>query len=349
MSGKDKGWKARPTAGRHWLRILLWLPVPLLLFWTLRGVPLEETGRILARLTPGHLAILVAVNLAFAAALTLRWVSVLHSLGEPVTMRSLPALTAARLAGFAVSYLTPGPQFGGEPVQLAMARRHTGLSYTRGTASLVIEKGFDLAGNLAFIGFGTLALRSLPLAAGGSGTRWTLLSALGILLGILPLLYLGLVFAGLRPLSTLTARAANKPKAKPWIIRMASFIRDAETEVGLYGKKPVRAAAQLVISFLTIHGLGILELWLTMKFLGSPIGFSNTVLLLAGSKLALYAPLPGGLGALEAVQRTLLVLLGYEPSLALALSVWVRIRDILFALAGLAVAASASRRPPQQT
>lgn len=343
MSGKDKGWKARPTAGRHWLRILLWLPVPLLLFWTLRGVPLGDTGRILARLTPGHLAILVAVNLAFAAALTLRWVSVLHGLGEPVTMRSLPALTAARLAGFAVSYLTPGPQFGGEPVQLAMARSRTGLSYARGTASLLIEKGFDLAGNLAFIGFGALTLRSLPLAAGGSGRGWTLLSAVGVLLGIVPLVYLVLVFAGLRPLSALAARAVRNPHAKPRIVRLAGFIQEAETDVGRYGQKPVRAAAQLVISFLAIQGLGILELWLTMKFLGSPLGFNNTIMLLAGSKLALYTPLPGGLGALEAVQRTLVVLVGYEPSTALALSAWVRTRDLLFALAGLVLAVRASR------
>jgi uncharacterized protein (TIRG00374 family) len=349
VSRSGRGFKAGAVSGRRWLRVLLWLPVALLLFWTLRGIPLRDTGRILAGLTPGRLAALAAVNLAFAAALTLRWVSVLHGLGERISLRTLPPLAAARLAGFAVSYLTPGPQFGGEPVQLSMAHRRTGLPYARGTASLVIEKGFDLAGNLAFIGFGTLALRSLPFAAGGSGSQWTFLSAAGILLGILPLLYLGLVFAGFRPLSAAMARAIRRPRARPRLIRLAGFIREAETDVGLYGKKPVRAAAQLVISFLAIQGLGILELWLTMKFLGSPIGFSNTVLLLAGSKLALYAPLPGGLGALEAVQRTLLVSLGYEPSLALALSIWVRIRDIVFALAGLAMAASASRRPQKLT
>ncbi len=173
MSSSDQDRTASPAFGRHWRRVLLWLPVPFLLFWTLRGVPLRDTGRILAGLTPGHLAVLVAVNLAFAAALTLRWVSVLHGLGERISLRTLPSLAAARLAGFAVSYLTPGPQFGGEPVQLTMAHRRTGLSYARGTASLVIEKGFDLAGNLAFIGFGTLALpfhwrRAVPAASGPS-------------------------------------------------------------------------------------------------------------------------------------------------------------------------------------
>jgi len=349
VSGRDQGWKAGATSGIRWLHVLLWLPAPLLLSWTLRGVPLRETAIILARLTPGRLAILAAVNLAFAAALTLRWISVLHGLGEPITMRSLPPLTAARLAGFAVSYLTPGPQFGGEPVQLAMARSRTGLSYSRGTASLVIEKGFDLAGNLAFIGFGALTLRSLPLAAGGSGRERTLFSAAGILLGILPLIYLGLVFAGVRPLSSLAARTVRSPHAKPRIVRLASFIQEAETDVGRYGQKPVRAAAQLFLSFLAIQGLGILELWLTLKFLGSPIGLNNTILLLAGSKLALYTPLPGGLGALEAVQRTLIVLVGYEPSTALALSAWIRLRDLLFVLVGLAAAAKALRRPQGQT
>ncbi len=349
MNGGNPGRDAdgKPGGGGSRLRRLLWLPVPFLLAWALRGVPLREAGRILGGLTPGRLAVLGAVNLAFAAALTLRWVSILRGLGERTPLRSLPALAAARLAGFAVSYLTPGPQFGGEPVQLALARKRTGLSYARGTASLVIEKSFDLAGNLAFIGLGTLALRSLPSAVPGRG--WTFLSVLGILAGILPLAYLGSLFAGLRPLSALAARAIRGPRPAPRITRLADFLRDAESEAGTFGLRPVRAAARLVLSFLAIQGLGILELWLTMRFLGSPLDFGGTVLLLAGGKLALYAPVPGGLGALEAAQRTLVVLLGYEPGTALALSAWVRIRDLLFAAAGLAAAARAGRPPRKRT
>jgi len=348
VPGEGRQPEAKPGGGGSRLRGLLWLPVPFLLAWALRGVPLREAGRILGGLNPGRLAVLGAVNLAFTAVLTLRWVSILRGLGERTPLRNLPGLAAARLAGFAVSYLTPGPQFGGEPAQLALARSWTGLTYARGAASLVIEKSMDLAGNLAFIGLGMLALRALPSDAAAPGRGWTFLSFLGILLGILPLVYLGSVFAGLRPLSALAARAIRLPRPAPRLSRLADFIRDAEAEAGAYGRNPVRAAAQLVLPFFAIQGFGILELWLTMSFLGAPLDFGGTVLLLAGGKLALYAPVPGGLGALEAAQRALVTLLGYGPETALALSAWVRIRDLLFALAGLAAAARAGRPPRER-
>ena len=334
--------KAR--AGPRWIRAFLWLAVPVLLGWALRGVPLGEVGRILAGLTPGRAAILLAVNFAFLSVVTGRWVLILGALGERLSGRAIPRLAAARLAGFAVSYLTPGPQFGGEPVQLALARKGTGLAYARGTASLLIDRSFDLAGNLAFIGLGLWAFGSRAFGAEGSGSGRFFLAAGGILAGLLPLVYLGSVFAGARPLSALAARL-HRIFSGASGVRLVDFLRAAESEVGAYGRKPLRAAAHLALSFLAVQGLAAAELWLTMRYLGSPLGLDGTLLLLAGGKLALYAPVPGGLGALEAVQRILVTWMGYPPGAALALSAWIRVRDLLFALAGLAAAARGSRPP----
>ena len=348
-SDPEAGFGARPgreerRTGRRGIRALLWISVPVLLGWAFRGVSLAEVGRILAGLTPGRAAFLLAVNLAFTAAVTGRWFLILKALGEALPGRALPELAAARLAGFAVSYLTPGPQFGGEPVQLALARKKTGLTYARGTASLLIDKSFDLAGNLVFIGLGLWAFGARAFSASRSEGGRAFWAAGGILAGLLPLVYLGAVFAGARPLSGLAARLSRLFPADRGT-RLEAFFREAESEAGAYGRKPLRAVAHLALSFLVVQGMAAAELWLTMRYLGFPLDLDGAFLLLAGGKLALYAPVPGGLGALEAVQRALVTWLGHAPGAALALSAWIRMRDLLFALVGLAAAARGSRPP----
>lgn len=335
----------RPTnppgrPGLRPLRWLLWLPVPLLLYWALRGVRLNELVHTLGRLSWGRLGILLAVNLAYFAVLTGRWAWVLHGLGERLSIAGTLRLAASRLAGFAVSYLTPGPQFGGEPVQLALARRWTGLNYTRGSASLLLDKSFELAGNFAFLGVGVLAW--IPGIGGGSlGSAALFLPALLVLL---PIAYLAAAFSGRRPLSALAARLPVRWRARPWHTRLLAFLAASEAEVTAYGRRPWRALLQVLLSFATVWSLSVLEQWLTLRFLGLSFGLSQTLLLQAGVKLAMLLPFPGALGALEVAQRTLFGWLGYAPETALALSLYVRARDLSFALAGLVAAAAGSRR-----
>ena len=331
--------------GLRALRWLLWLPVPLLLYWALRGVRLEAMAQVLGHLSWGRLGILLAVNLAYFAVLTGRWVWVLRGLGERLSVPSTLRLAASRLAGFAVSYLTPGPQFGGEPVQLTLARRWTGLAYTRGSASLLLDKSFELAGNFAFLGVGVLALRSVPGIGGGSlGSAALFLPALLVLL---PIAYLAAAFSGRRPLSALAARLPARWRARPWHARLLAFLAASEAEVTAYGRRPGLALLQVLLSFAAVWSLSVLEQWLTLRFLGLPFGFPQTLLLQAGVKLAMLLPFPGALGALEVAQRTLFGWLGYGPETALALSLYVRARDLSFALAGL-VAAAIGLHPPRR-
>jgi len=332
----------RRRTGKKTLRLLLWLPVPVLLFWALRGVPFRYIGLALGRLSPGRLATLLIVNLAFIAALALRWVWILRCLGEKASSVAMLRLAAARLAGFSVSYLSPGPQFGGEPLQLFLAHRWTGLSYARGSASLLIDRSFDLAGNFAFIGFGLSTLGSLRIPgipAGGAPLLGPALLSAGLLLALVPLAYITAVFAGFRPLSRLADRLPERMRGTGRLSGVAALIHEAEGEVAAYGRRPGSAFVLLVVFFIAVQGLAVLELWLTLGYLDFAPPLGRTALILAGGKLALYLPVPGGLGALEATQRALLSLLGYGPGTALALSAYIRLRDLFFASAGLLAAA----------
>ncbi len=324
------------------LRWLLWLPVPLLLYWALRGVHAEELGVLLGRLTAGRLALLLAVNLCFFAVLAGRWAWILQGLGERLSASSLLRLAASRLAGFSVSYLTPGPQFGGEPVQLAVARRWTGLAWKRGSASLLLDRSFELAGNFAFLGVGAAAMSAVPAIA--ERMRGPVVLLLPALAALIPVAYLAAVFTGRRPLCALAARLPSRWRARPWHARVTVFLRASEDEVAAYGRRPLLALGQALLTSGAAWTLSVLEQWLVLRFLGLPCTVAQTLVLQAGVKLAMLLPLPGALGALEAAQRTVLGWMGHTPEGALALSIYVRARDLTFALAGLLVLAAGGLR-----
>ncbi len=92
--------------------------------------------QIVALRTGGILAVVADV---FLAVLTwiVSWNIILRSYGIRLTFSQL---TAARLSGFAISYLTPTLYFGGEPIRGLMALQHTSAPATRVFATIVVER-----------------------------------------------------------------------------------------------------------------------------------------------------------------------------------------------------------------
>jgi hypothetical protein len=63
-----------------------------------------------------HLAVLFILNAAIIWAMSLRWKLIFGAVGTDI---GIQVLAAYRIGANAISYLTPGPQFGGEPFQVA--------------------------------------------------------------------------------------------------------------------------------------------------------------------------------------------------------------------------------------
>jgi uncharacterized protein (TIRG00374 family) len=322
-----------------WLRAALWLPVPFLLYWALRDFRLEDTLAVLGRLGGVPLAALVGVNLLFLAVLTARWGLILRGLGASIP---LSALGWYRLAGFAVSYLTPGPQFGGEPAQLALAKRGSELSYRTGSASLLLDKSFELTSNLTFLALGIWAIPAMSSAAG----RWALVLVPGLLL-VLPVAYLAASFLGRRPLSWLLGRLPRRLLEGERGPRMRAAVASVEAQVSAFGRRPGRSLAFATAFFVLVWGTSLLEMWLALRFLGVPVRFYEVLILMAGSRFAFLLPLPGGLGVLEATELSLFALLGLPPDAGWAFLVYIRARDLALAAVGLLAVATGLRRRTQ--
>ena len=323
------------------LSAVLWLPVFLLLFWSLRGLDWRLTGRFLSRLTASQLAVLAVVNLLFLVVLGARWGCILRALGQRLP---LLRLVGYRLAGFAVSYLTPGPQFGGEPLQIVLARRRSDVSYETGSASILLDKSFELAGNFAFLAVGAAAAWALP---GIADRRFTGLLTIVSALALIPLGYLLATARGFRPLTRLVSLAPRPLRRASRHARLLALLGRAEQAVAVYGRRRGRLASTLLLFFLLVWGLAIAETALVLRFLGLALNWREVIVVLAAGKLAFLLPLPGAWGALEAAQRLLFTLLGQAPEAALSLLVYIRARDLLLVLVGLAVTARRPRRAPE--
>ncbi len=322
------------TAGLRRPRFLWVLPGLLLLWLVLRGVAWAEVWSALARLTPWQILVLVGANGAVLLLLLGRWWIVLLGLGH-----RLPFWTVCRygLGGAAVSYFTPGPQFGGEPLQVWLLTSRHRIPPAAAAASVTIDKGLTLLTNFTFLLVGMLLLAGRWLPSGLAG-RGVLLTG-GLL--ILPVFLLGSWFLGFRPLARLPWPAAGRLAAA------GRLVAAAEGEViSFFRERPRWLLGSLGLALLSWLGL-IAEYWLMATFLGLPLNGEEALVMLTAVRLAWLLPVPTALGTLEAAQISALALigLGQMRPLGVGLSLLIRLRDVLVGLAGLWGVAGLRRVP----
>jgi uncharacterized protein (TIRG00374 family) len=315
-----------------WRGLLLILG--LVLAWhALRGIAWAEAWAQLTGIGPGALLILLALNLAMLPLMIARWWLVLRILGSPIGW--LP-LCANRCAANAVSYLTPGPHFGGEPLSIFLLHTRQGVALSVATTSVVLDRILEFLAGILVLILGLLYLSAFvdgPFSGG-----WTL--PLGIALLVIVAVLLAALFTDRRPLSRLgflCKRVAVRwiaPVAGPagsWLEALTLGEARAATLVQRQGRQFL--AANL---FSLVHWLAVFaEFWLMAAFLGHPLLFWQLTALVITARLAFLTPLPAGLGALETALPWVTDSLGLGSTLGLSLCLIIRFRDLMFSLTGL--------------
>jgi uncharacterized protein (TIRG00374 family) len=264
-------------------------------------------------------------NIGLALLMAGRWWLILGTLGHKIPYL---ALIRYRFASFAVSYFTPGPQFGGEPLQVLALRARHGVPGTTGTASVSLDKLLEMIANFSFLVIGiSVALAGAWLPEEWHGTGMTV--ALSLL--IFPLLYLILMLNGRHPLTALIDQLPEK-LGQNWLVQN---LRLVECEMSMFcTTRPGTVIAATLISVSVWVGM-VGEYWLLTWFLGLRLTLSESISAMVAARLSFLTPLPGGLGALEASQMLALRLLEQPESLGIGLALLIRFRDILFGAVGL--------------
>ncbi|MEZ4592522.1 MAG: lysylphosphatidylglycerol synthase transmembrane domain-containing protein [Chloroflexota bacterium] len=306
---------------RRLLGIVGWCVALLVLWLVVRSVPLREVVQTLAQLRGWQLAALVGLNGLVLLGLNGRWHILLIGLGYKLPFGSL---LGHRLAAFGVSYFTPGPHFGGEPVQVLLVERQHGVPRSVAIAAVSLDKTVELLLNFGFLAFGVLLVVQNGLlgeAIGGRTAVWTTLLLLP------PTLYLWLIWHGRQPVSWLLRRV----KLAGW----ATAVSTSEAQMTtLCQQNPGALLGAIAISALT-WGVMIAEFYAMASFLGLSLSLAQLIALLTAARVAYLLPLPGGLGTLEASQVWALGLMGFNPAAGLGLSLLIRLRDVSLGLLGL--------------
>jgi uncharacterized protein (TIRG00374 family) len=332
------------TSLRRQLPRLFFVALAIFLLWlTLRTVELAEVWTQLRQLQPWQLALLAGVNLLVLATFSARWWLLLHAQGYDVPYFSLMGY---RLVTFAVSYFTPGPHFGGEPLQVYLVTARHQVPVSASLTAVVMDKLLEMLANFTFLALGSLLLAhelALPGALEGQ------VMAVGFVLLLLPMAFLAALAVGRHPVSglllkgdqiwrALTGRRDRAAQGMPESAVYRTIRQSEDLGGGLCREHPrvlLVALAASAVSWLAIIG----EFWLMTGILGLGLTLSQALMALVAARVAILLPLPAALGALEASQAFAMSQLGLTPAAGISLSILIRARDVLLGLAGLGLAA----------
>lgn len=314
------------------LRLLPWLVGLALLILVIGTVSFEEVADVLRRLRLWEIGALAVLNGLVLLTIAGRWYLLLRGQGYVVPFR---LLFGYRLAVFGLSYFTPGPHIGGEPLQVLFIEKEQGAPRSAALAAVTLDKALEFAVNFAFLLIGVAAV-----------LRWRILSeeigrealAVGALLLAVPILYLGASGLGYHPLTRLARPLSRWSYLRRRAARLEAAVgtlQAGEQQIALFFRQSPGTLALAVLVTLLGWAALIAEYWLMVYFLGTPLTLPQLVATLTAARIAILLLLPAGLGALEGSQALSFAALGLDPATGVAVSLLIRLRDTGLGAVGL--------------
>jgi len=301
-----------------------------LLWWALRNVPFIEIWEALRGLKLWQIGILLMLNALVLVAMTARWWAILRVENPDIPFLQL---VRYRLAVFGLSYFTPGPQVGGEPLQVIYLQRNHDVTFARATAAVIMDKLLEFLANFILLGIGvTAAVRVGLVTRQGTQAVGSLIPLAVILLW--PLIHIILLYQGRYPVSTVVRFTMSLTKGQKWM----RLIIVSERMAGAFTRRhPLALLAALGFSLLSWAGMAA-EYFMMAGFFQARLSPEQTLAALTAALFAFLMPLPGGLGALEASQVYVMTAFGHPAAIGIGISLIMRARDILNGGLGLLLA-----------
>ncbi len=281
---------------------------------------LNQAGPRLLWLTPYYLGPLALAGLA--------WQVIFPAGQAPPWHR----LVAASWIGSSVNWLLPVAQVGGEIAKATwLARRANPAALM--VATTIVDKALQ-AGTQAFVallGAGLLLSISSDTALVPGAITFA-----AIILALVALFFLVQSNGLLTWPTSLAARLFKRPVSSSNLLDLVGNIRRVDDGIRASCASPLRLCLYVLMrlaSRLLIAG----EIWLTLHFLGHPIGIFEAVMFecLVQTVRSAAFPIPGAYGVQEGAFVMLGVLVGIPPHMALAVSLAKRLRELSVGVPGL--------------
>jgi glycosyltransferase 2 family protein len=310
-------------------RFWFWFLLPVLLWWIWRDVPFERVFLLLGRLSIWQILALIGLNSGLTLLFSIRWWLILRMLGQPVPYWKL---VIYRVAGFSISFLTPGPQFGGEPLQIFALHKLQHVPASVSSTSVVLDKSLELLANFTFlsVGVGVAFFSGLVTT---SSFEFIGIATLGMTL--MPAIYILFLIKGRKPITGLLRITCKLAPGKSGLQRLSDTIDQAEGLAGWFWVSRRALFLAIFIFSLLVWVFVIYEYWLSFSYLGLDLSLAEIFFIMTAARLALLLPLPGGLGALEASQVLAVSALGLNPAYGIGIMLLARCRDFILVSIGV--------------
>ncbi|MDP1629122.1 MAG: lysylphosphatidylglycerol synthase transmembrane domain-containing protein, partial [bacterium] len=239
-------------------------------------------------------------------------------------------LFAARLIGFAFSYLIPSATLAGEPVRGHILVK-SGLDPKISYASVILDKFWELGANfILMISFLLLALLKI---GGFRGVIWAVIVGALIYLTVFFIFYSRIIKG--KGTFTVLFRFLKIGQIFKRLNNFESKILETEQEVASFLKKRKKEFFQILFLSPFVYFSWLAEVWILAYLMGIKLVFLEVVLIQFFLGIVTIVPITGGLGVLESGGAGIFTLLKHQGAQGLTFSFLTRIKDLIYVFLGI--------------
>ena len=303
-------------------------------------IELEEVTTLVIQVGWGFAVVIGVYFLAFVID-SFSWQLALT--GVPLDRVWLYRLWKVRMVGEVFNSVLPAAGMGGEPVKAVLLKKHYGVGYRDGAASLILAKTINMIALVLFLTAGFVLMANSPALPGSY--KWTAGLGLGAFaLGI----FLFFTIQRLK-ITSLTGSWIGRRRLGRRIEDLLHHVRDMDDRLaGFYSDHGIRFAGAVGLALVNWL-LGAVEIYVTMIFLDRPISFTDAWIIETAAQLVRTGTffIPASIGAQEGVFLLIYGAMTGSPALGAAVAVIRRLREIMWILWGLLLGSIYTFKPAQ--
>ena len=273
------------------INTLIWVTAAALVVFTVQELPISEMIERIHAIPISVWVTLFLINLVILFLAVKRWQLLSEMFDIEIPFASLFMI---RQAGNTISYVTPGPQLGGEPLQAYWLNNGRGISMDITLALIGADRFLEIFINLSILFFSILLIIYGDIEADLSDA---LLFVSLSLLSVVALL--SLFFSKYRIIANSLFSLSNKIFQKlPDRDQENRVITNIDAILSIIQADRLRVSLAMIIGVIGWIAL-IFELYLIMSAVNLIPDFYDIVLVMLGIRIALLMPIPGGVGTVE--------------------------------------------------
>ncbi|OGD15213.1 MAG: hypothetical protein A2V76_08315 [Candidatus Aminicenantes bacterium RBG_16_63_14] len=285
----------------------------------------KEILKALGRLSLPEIAALMGLRFLYWLIRAVNWRALLVASGERVPFRDI---LGARIAGYAVSYLTPAGNLGGETVRIFVLDC---VERNKALATVIVDKTIEFLAGLS-----TIALSVVFLITEFALPRRQKIE-LFIAIALLLLVLIFLILKQRQGLFTWALDTLRKIKIRiPFFENRRDRILETDAHISDFYGRNRRLFLFLFASYFGQAWLWATEIYLTFRFLGgtTPTFFKCFLIVTLGSFYS-FLPVPGSMGVYELTYVSLFALLKIEMSAGIGVILIRRVVGLVWAGIGI--------------